>query len=125
MTPDDVEWADPANWYLGRLLYFAPRDSRMFVFKAGGPDRFNSMTLNFARPQSWFILGLICLPPLLMLAAFNVKELPSFWRTLVQRLGGPTAITLGLFSISFLSYGVKRLITRRREREALKSGAAE
>ena len=118
MTPDDAEWADPANWHLGRELYFARRDTRVFVPKAHDP---RNQTLNFARGASWLILGVICLPPVMMLLAFNVKDLPDIGRRLVDRLGGPTGVTLGLFGLSFLSYGIKRYLRRRRELEALRS----
>ncbi len=118
MSPDDVEWTDAANWYFGRNVYFAPRDSRVFVPKAHGPDRFNSQTPNFARPLTWFMLMMLMAPPVLMLVAFNAGRLPRLWRELIERVGGATAFTVALFAATILSYGIKGLARKRREREA-------
>ena len=118
MSPDDTEWTDQANWYLGRQLYFARRDSRVFVPKAHGPDRFKSQTLNFARVQSWLLLAMLMAPPAFMLLAFNAGRLPRLWREMIERVGGATAFTLVLFAATFLYYGIKRVVRRRRERAA-------
>jgi uncharacterized membrane protein len=46
---------DPGNWRWG-LIYFNPRDRRIFVLKR---NRWMGITLNFARPESHLIMALI------------------------------------------------------------------
>ena len=59
-------WADASNWYYGHCIYWCPEDPRVWVPK---PVKWTGWTLNFAHQASYWLLGSMLIPPLMILAA--------------------------------------------------------
>lgn len=70
------DWENPDNWRAG-LFYYAPHDPRTFVPKrCYGGSLLAGVTLNYAQPLSWIIMGVALILPALWVR----QEVLAFFR---------------------------------------------
>jgi uncharacterized membrane protein len=60
----DRQWLDDKHWHLWHAVYYAPEDPRVFVPQWN--NRPMGYTFNLARRQSWAILGIVLVAPVLI-----------------------------------------------------------